>query len=49
LKNSNEQIESLRVKIKTQVNKGNLMVGVYDWPPNQREDVGKTFVRQLQS
>lgn len=38
-KNSNEQIESLRVKIRDQANRGNFVVGVYSRPPNQGEEV----------
>jgi len=46
LRNSNEQVESLWVKVRGQANKGNLMADVYYRPPNQVEPVDK-FLLQL--
>ncbi|GAB0209348.1 hypothetical protein GRJ2_003400500 [Grus japonensis] len=47
LKNSDEQVESLWVKIRGQDNKGNLMVGVYYRPSDQGEPVDEAFLLEL--
>ncbi|GAB0179484.1 hypothetical protein GRJ2_000413700 [Grus japonensis] len=48
LKNSDEQDESLWVKIRVQANKGNLVAGVYYRLPDQGEPVDEAFLLQLQ-
>jgi len=48
LKNSHEQVKSLSVRIRDQGNKGNLVVGVYYWPPDQGEPPDEAFFLQLQ-
>jgi len=49
LKNSQEQVESLWVRIRDQSNKGNLALGVYYRLPNKREPSDKAFFLQLQT
>ena len=44
LKNSNEQVESLWIKIRGQANKGDIMVGVYYRPPDQGKPVDEAFL-----
>lgn len=44
LKNSDEQVENLQVKMRDQANKENLTAGVYSSPPSQREPVDKLFL-----
>lgn len=48
LKDSVWQDESLLEKIRVQVNKENLVVGIYYRPPDQEEDVDEEFLLQLQ-
>jgi len=48
LKSSDEQVESLWVKIWSQANKGNLMAGGYYRQPNQGEPVDESFCFHLQ-
>ena len=48
LRNSQEQVEDLWIKIRDGTNKGNLMVSVYYRPPDQGEPVDKAFLLQLQ-
>lgn len=48
LKNSNKQVENLWVKIRGEVNKGSLAVGVYYRPPDLVEPVDEVFLLQLQ-
>jgi len=48
LKNSQEQVESLCVRIRDQGNKGNLVVAVCYRPHDQGEPIDKDFLPQLQ-
>jgi len=48
LKNNHEQVESLWVRIRERGNKGNLVVGFYYRPPDQKELTDEGFFLQLQ-
>lgn len=48
LRNSHDQIESLRVKIRYKSNKGHLVFGLYYRSPNKVEPVDQVFLLQLQ-
>lgn len=48
LRNDQEQVETLWVKIKDWTDKGHHVVGVYYKPPNQKEPVDEAFLIQLQ-
>jgi len=42
-----EQVEGLSVRIKGQAHMGDIVVGVYYWPPDQDEEVHEACYRQL--
>jgi len=44
---ADEQVESLRVRIKAQLRMGDVIVGVYYRQPDQEEEVDETFYKQL--
>lgn len=46
LKNSDEQIEGLRLKMGGQANKGNFVAGVYYRLPNQGDPVGEAQLQK---
>ena len=48
LRNSQEGIESLWVKIRNRINKGQLVVRVHYRPPDQVESFDEAFLLQLQ-
>jgi len=48
LKNSQEQVESLWLRVRDRGNKGNLVVGVCYRPHGQGEPIDKAFLLQLQ-
>ncbi|GAB0205877.1 mitochondrial enolase superfamily member 1 [Grus japonensis] len=43
-----ERVKSLRVRIKGQANMGYTVVGIYNRPPDQEEEVDEAFCRQLE-
>ena len=47
LRNSQEQVESLWVRIRDGTNKGQLVIGVYYRPPDQGEAVDEAFLLQM--
>ena len=48
LRNSQEQVENLWVRIRDRTNKGQLVIGVYYRPPDQGEAVDEAFLLQMQ-
>ncbi len=48
LKNSQEQVESLWVKIRDGTNKGQLVIRIYYRQPDQGDPVDKVFLLRLQ-
>jgi len=48
LKNSDERVKSLWVRIRDRGNKGNLVMGVYYKPPDEAEPTDEAFFLQLQ-
>ena len=46
LRNTQEQVESLWVRIRDRTNKGQLVIGVYYRPPDQGETVDEAFLLQ---
>ena len=48
LRNSQEGVESLWVKIRNRINKGQLVVRVHYRPPDQGESFDEAFLLQLQ-
>lgn len=47
MKNNDEKVESLWVKIRSQANKENVLVGVHSRPPHQGQPVDEAFLLQL--
>lgn len=48
LRSSQEWVESLWVRIRDGLNKGQLVVGLYYRPPDQENSVDEAFLHQLQ-
>ena len=46
LRENDDQVESLWVRIKGQANMGDTVVGVYYRPPDQEEEVDEAFYKQ---
>ena len=47
LRKSQEQVDSLWVRIRDKINKGQLVIGVYYRPPDQGETVDEAFLLQM--